>query len=182
MREKFMGVAHLEGKRTGRRKGSKTAPEWLRGLRWAIKNFGKVAVPPTPAAAKWQAIAYEQPDRFMKCWAQYEDMQRDEKKDANGSIPKGPERREEAGAVGVRMGEKPMRARSVFLPVAKLRPHIRLDRNALELQNFPLDIRVIRCVLDPARGGLVIALSSAAFEEVPANHMVPELPPVLNGQ
>jgi hypothetical protein len=60
-----MGVDHLATKRTGRRRGSKNGPPWLRDLRWVSRNLGKKdAEPPTELSAFLLDWAREHPDRF----------------------------------------------------------------------------------------------------------------------
>ena len=67
--EEVMGsVAHLEGKRTGRPKGIKSAPPHVRDVRWAYKNLDRPdAKPPSPFAARMRELGREQPERFLTC-------------------------------------------------------------------------------------------------------------------
>jgi hypothetical protein len=61
-----MGVEHLQGKRTGRPRGSKNLPRWVRYVAWAEKNVGRTdATPPSPFAAFLRAMAREEPDKFV---------------------------------------------------------------------------------------------------------------------
>jgi hypothetical protein len=63
-----MGVQHLEGKRTGRPKGSKSSPVWVRAARWALANLDYPdAVPPSPLAGRLLALGRESPDRLVLC-------------------------------------------------------------------------------------------------------------------
>jgi hypothetical protein len=59
-------VAHLEGKRTGRPKGSKTTPPWVRDALWAYRNLDKPDLkPPSLLAGLLLAMGREHPDRLV---------------------------------------------------------------------------------------------------------------------
>jgi hypothetical protein len=65
-----MGMEHLEGKRTGRPRGSKSRPAWVRDVRWAHKHLGQSgATPPTPLAGLLLNLGCEHPDRLVACLA-----------------------------------------------------------------------------------------------------------------
>jgi hypothetical protein len=66
-----MGVESIKAhQRTGRPKGSKTTPPWVRAVSWAERNYGKPgAVPPNALAARILQMAQERPDLFVKCCA-----------------------------------------------------------------------------------------------------------------
>jgi hypothetical protein len=60
-----MGLQHLEGKRTGRPRGSKTSPLVDRDVRWAYRNLGTPdAVPPSPLAG---GLSTQQTSRARCC-------------------------------------------------------------------------------------------------------------------
>jgi hypothetical protein len=72
-----VGLEHLEKKRTGRPKGSKTSPAWVRALRWAERNLGKPdaeAQAPSELARYLLALGREHPDRFLACLALLEPL------------------------------------------------------------------------------------------------------------
>jgi hypothetical protein len=61
-----MGVAHLDGKRTGRPKGQKTRPYWQRAVQWVERHLGDdQPVPPSPLASLLLDQARERPDLFV---------------------------------------------------------------------------------------------------------------------
>jgi hypothetical protein len=63
-----MSVEHLEGKRTGRPRGSKSSPLWLRAARWALRNLDSPdAVPPSALARRLVALGRKRPDRLVLC-------------------------------------------------------------------------------------------------------------------
>src|SRR5260221_14723874 len=69
-RKSKMGLKDVEGKRTGRPRGSKSRPPWIRAARWAIKNLDNPdAVPPTPLARRLVALGREQPESLVICLA-----------------------------------------------------------------------------------------------------------------
>src|SRR5262249_52231764 len=65
-----MGLKHLQDNRTGRPRGSKNSPAWVRDVRWAYKHLGRPdAVPPTALAGLLVALGREHPDQFVSCLA-----------------------------------------------------------------------------------------------------------------
>jgi hypothetical protein len=67
-----MGIAQLQGKRTGRPRGSKSTSPALRGLLWASRHVGKNVEPPTEAARYWLRLAQERPEAFVVALAALE--------------------------------------------------------------------------------------------------------------
>jgi hypothetical protein len=60
-----MALEHLQQRRTGRPRGSKSRPAALRGLLWAARNLGREVEPPTPDARFWMDMACMDPARFV---------------------------------------------------------------------------------------------------------------------
>jgi hypothetical protein len=72
-----MGLQHLAGKRTGRPKGSRSKPRWLRDLAWAEKNLGNPdAQPPSELARRLRDLGRARPDQFLACLALRDVMRR----------------------------------------------------------------------------------------------------------
>jgi hypothetical protein len=65
-----MSVDHLQGRRTGRPRGSKSKSPALKGLIWAARHLGKNAEAPTDAARYWQNLAKDQPNKFVAALAE----------------------------------------------------------------------------------------------------------------
>jgi hypothetical protein len=73
-----MSISHVNGHRTGRPKGSKSTPAWVRALNWAERNLGNPgAVPPTVLAAKMLQLAQDRPELFVRCLALRDAPQRE---------------------------------------------------------------------------------------------------------
>lgn len=71
-----MSVAHLNGKRTGRTKGSKSRPYWRRAVEWVQRHLGDLdAVPPSPLAKLLLQQAQTRPDLFTLMLATIEQRQ-----------------------------------------------------------------------------------------------------------
>src|SRR4051812_48834574 len=69
-REDRMALKDLAGKRTGRRPGTKSAPSWVRDVRWVYRNIANPdAKPPSELAKRLLTMAREHPDRFVDCLA-----------------------------------------------------------------------------------------------------------------
>ncbi len=65
-----MGLQHLEGKRSGRPRGARTTPQWVRAVRWASKYLGDLdAVPPSDLAGRLVTMGREHPDKLIHCLA-----------------------------------------------------------------------------------------------------------------
>src|SRR5436305_9377494 len=72
-----MGVECIKpGDRTGRPKGSKSTPRWVRALNWAERNYGTPgAVPPNALAARFLEMAQERSDLFVRSCALRDGLQ-----------------------------------------------------------------------------------------------------------
>src|SRR4051812_10794613 len=65
-----MGLQDLVGKRSGRPRGSKTTPAWIRAARWAFDNLDNPdSVAPSRLAERLLALGRKHPDRLIVCLA-----------------------------------------------------------------------------------------------------------------
>jgi hypothetical protein len=72
-----MSVAHLQGKRTGRRRGSRSRPPWLLAVRWAQRQIERPGGrPPSKLALLLYQQGLEHPDRLLLCIARADDYER----------------------------------------------------------------------------------------------------------
>src|SRR5438067_12975474 len=86
-----MGLEHLNGKRTGRPKGVKSAPRWQRDVRWVYRNLGNAdAKPPSELAGRLLALAQEHPDRFVACLAKLDAAAPETERRAEGAKARRP--------------------------------------------------------------------------------------------
>jgi hypothetical protein len=182
-----MGVEHLQGKRTGRRPGSKSAPPWVRDVRWAYRNLGKPdAVPPSDGARFWLTVAREQPDKFFACLVLLGTPE--DKADCRKSGgPPEPDpdvvsadgRRDDGNGatLALRIDPRPLRVKTLFVPEAHLRMHLTGDRPLPWVMNLPRDFVVLASAVDRGRKGLVLTLYSGAFDVVAEGEPIPELAP-----
>jgi hypothetical protein len=68
-----MNTAHLDGKRTGRPRGTKSTPAWARDAKWAFRHFNDPdAVPPSEFARCLRDQARQRPDLLLAVLAQLE--------------------------------------------------------------------------------------------------------------
>lgn len=66
-----MALKDLQLKRSGRPKGSKTSPLWVRAARWACENLDNPdAVAPSPLACQLLAFGRKNPHKLAICLAQ----------------------------------------------------------------------------------------------------------------
>jgi hypothetical protein len=173
-----MGVEHLHGKRTGRPRGSKSTPPWVRALGWAERHLGRPdVVPPSPLAAQLLALGREQPDKFLACLAL---------RDARGqTTARGPEAVAPDERTAKLAGDKPRRVKTLVLPVAHLVMQLTGDGPIPFVRNLPRDFHLTGCAVKTVgtdwRGWpervLRITLYSPTFPEVPPGAPIPELMP-----
>lgn len=158
-----MGVEHLEGKRTGRPKGKKSIPPWLRAARWAWANLGKPdAVAPNEQAARLWALGREHPDRLTLMLAELEVLAQED-------------RRQQGAVATPQTGPTPEAA----APPARRAPSVRMPNTAMVSLKpvgwrFPNDIQVT-CQVDYFRQTLTLLLSSTTFRNVPDGAPIPWL-------
>jgi hypothetical protein len=179
-----MGVDHLQGKRTGRPRGSSSTPAWVRDLHWAERHLGDPdAVPPSPLAGRLLALARDQPDRFLACLAL---------RDAQGQPSAPPRASAVRRARGARAGRAwPYASRRPVTavqdsggPAGAPGPAAHRRRRLPWVRNLSAGFQVTACVvgLDRETGGRWrrvprITLESAAFPEVLPGAPVPQMVP-----
>jgi hypothetical protein len=166
-----MGVEHITREmRTGRPRGSKSAPSWVRDVRWAYRNLGRPeAEPPSELAKLLVSMGREQPERFLACLAALESLApKAEEPRVNGAQVNGAGR----PANGVQVDGWPQRVMTVPVPWDVL-----LSRLMRYRASVPSDCEVVACAVDRARGGVVFTIKSDTFRPVAAGEWIPELQP-----
>ena len=153
-----MTVAHLQGKRSGRPRGSRSSSPLRRDLLWVARNLGKDRVPPSDGAKFWAEIARNEPEKFVAALAALD-----------AARPRGDER--QTGNLLAHAGRNLMK---LFLPNIALMQVFRQHSRRFA----PLDGKVGECVLVPARGGVLLTVSSSEFDPVPEGEPIPELQPM----
>jgi hypothetical protein len=157
-----MGVEHLEGKRTGRPKGSKSRP-WIRALRWACRNLDRPnAVPPSPLAEHYLALGRERPDQFLACLAALDKK----------AAPTQPETGFRAPCTD--------RLMVLFWPLRHLTHRLTHYKGAT-IVNLPRDFRVLDSRVDPARDGILFLIWSGSFPQILSGAPVPAFAPRWEG-
>ena len=201
----FMGTLHLEGRRTGRPKGAKSAPLWVRAARWALKNLETPdAVPPSALAGRLLALGREQPDKLVLC---LEEMNAHRvnaiqgSRDANRTFePDVPEDvalesdESEAGESNSEPTSQNLQTPSIQ-PPAEYCDQAESDadqqpRNMRTLfipteglvkllmhcrLSLPDDVKLVRITEDRAQDGYLFTLDSEAFEAIPEGEQIPSL-------
>jgi hypothetical protein len=172
-----MGLEHLQGKRTGRKKGGKNRPLWQRDLEWASKHLGKPdAEPPTNGARFWRGVAETQPDRFAAALAE---MDKADHRKPEPTVPApAPRDRQECGPTPAitRVAQKPQRAKLAFLSLDHL---TQLLKGSLHAAGVPSDARCVAASLDRERRGLVLTVISNNFSMVSEGQVIPEMTPLF---
>jgi hypothetical protein len=173
-----MGLKDLDGKRSGRRRGSKSAPQWVRDLRRAYKNLGKPDGEILSEGVRyWLAVARERPSEFAAALAQLDraDSRKPEANDtAAGAVPSDRQANVNGATPVTLIAKRPLRVKKLFLSFDHLVKLIRGDL-PLPVAHLPHNSRWTACDLDRVRKGLVLAIRSEAFPLVAAGEPIPEL-------
>jgi hypothetical protein len=167
-----MGLKDLDGNRTGRSRGSKSAPRWTRDLKWVYRHLGEDVEPPTSGAKFWRGVAQEQPDKFAAALAQLDQASQ---RMSEASVPATvADSRPESGAVPAitRVAQKPQRVKLAFLSLDHLTKLLAGGLRAADIQG---DARVIACSLDRERRGLVLTLCSRDFPLVREGQLISQM-------
>ena len=169
-----MGLEHLEGKRTGRPRGSKSTPPWVKAVRWASKNLDNPhAVPPSALAGRLLALGREHPDRLVACLANLYAMEHQDEVPARASPPlPTPPDNSNGAAQALPAPQGPRKLRTVFVSVADLSKQLWHYHTSI-----PSDARLVGCALDEARPGIVYTISSETFAPIPVGQPIPEMKP-----
>lgn len=163
-----MGVEHLQGKRTGRRPGSKSVPPWVRDLRWAYQHLGEDIPPPSELARCLVALGRKEPDRFLACLAMLDAR-------PSRAEPRAMGPSEQHGPVvgGLPEDGRPRRLKRMIIPEVHLFLYLR-GQSAPRVPSLPHDVQVVGCEVSAARKGILITLRSETFPVIPDETPIPE--------
>jgi hypothetical protein len=189
-----MGIEHLQGRRSGRPRGVKSAPPWVRAARWALENLDTPdAVPPSALAARLLALGREHPDRLAVCLASLEAIghkagEQDccpQHPSLNGASAKGSgiadngqQGDSETPELLVR-GTPSRRLRKVCVETQQLIYRLTGDGTAW-ISNLPRDARPVGCETDPTRDGIILIIYSGTYPPVAAGEPIPEIEPMYS--
>src|SRR5262245_30702713 len=128
-----MALKDLEGRRTGRPRGAKTTPRWVRDARWVNDNLDNVnAKAPTPLAARLLALGRKRPDKFASCLATLE-----------AKAARQTRRGREARYAGLRnAGRAPKCIRALFIDTSYLMSKLQHD-GIDRISNLPDDSYIV---------------------------------------
>jgi hypothetical protein len=173
-----MGVEHLEGRRTGRPRGSKTTSRVRRDMMWAYHHLDDADVKPPSAGAKmWSDLARSQPGNFLSCLVSLE-TGTESKANSTGSLAE-PNRKgdtAEVQTVAPRNRKLPKRVRSFFMDFNHVLLRLTMDGIAV-VSNLPRGAHIVGCKADPSRDGALFLVHSDSYPPVPAGEAIPELTP-----
>jgi len=153
-----MSVAHLQHKRTGRPRGSKSSSPLKRDLMWAYRNLGKDVEPPTDGARYWAKMASEQPEKFVAAMKVLDETIRRSRDEPQNGKPV------------ARAGQ---RLKTVVLTEKELLK-ILMSRRGWDV---PADGKLVGYALNQARGEVLFTIGSAEFQPLEEEQVVPELGP-----
>ncbi len=170
-----MGVDHLQGKRTGRPRGAKTPPPWVRAARWAYEHLDVAdAVPPSALAARLVALGRKHPDRLAVCLARLDAMgHRTDRRNRGGNDARANGAGQTVG--GILDDGQPRRLKQVTIREMDLFSPARHDSRVC-VQNPPCGAHVVGCEVDTSRRRIHFFIRSEDFEVVEEGNPIPELP------
>jgi hypothetical protein len=166
-----MGAEHLNGKRTGRHRASKSAPPWERDVRWAYRNVADPdAQPPLALAGLLAALGRQHPDRLFLCLALLEAPREPAPSAESRKAGASQQPPEDSAAVK----KPPKRVRKLFLTGSFLFNRLK-SNDSFHVSGLPDHGKVVGCEVDPSREGLVLILHSGEFSPVAEGGAIPEL-------
>ena len=170
-----MGLEHLQGKRTGRPRGSKSTPRWIRDARWAIENLDSLdAVPPTALARRLHALGHKHPDRLVVCLARLDAVRRqaDQGNREGSAAPLN-------GAGGKSVVHVPNvqagRLQAVTMAEERLLSYLQAGSRQGWVLPLPYDAHVVDFEVDTSLRKIRFTIESDRFPEVAAGEPIPEL-------
>jgi hypothetical protein len=174
-----MALKDLDGRRTGRPKGSRTTSRVRRDILWAYRHLDKPgARPPSAGARLWAALAREHPARFLACVARLE-AQAPDPGQPNGTTH-GLARRDAGvppaapGGGAVNGAGRLLRVKRLFVP-GPLLAQCLSGGHGLRVANLTADcMRIVASEADVGREGVWLTIASELFDPVPAGQPVPE--------
>ncbi len=162
-----MGLEHVRH-RTGRPRGSKSTPRWVKDLRWAYANVGNPDPrPPTAFAGRLLALAKEQPDKLFSCLVALELR-------APKGEGAGPGGGSVNGANGVPGDGRPRRVMELFVGLDDL-VHFFRGGKPVRVAPLPRSCEIVGGEVDVGRDGVSILIRSEEFELVPPGQPPPTM-------
>jgi hypothetical protein len=154
-----MSVDHLAGRRSGRPRGSKTTPAWVRDATWCYRNLDNPdAEPPSPFAKRLLDQARQRPDLLLVALAQL------------GCPP----RREETSLQQARMEDAPTSGvRRLSVPVNGLLAWAMGHPAPSWLTQVPDGCELESVALHHTRRRLILTLRDKSFPTTPPGQPVP---------
>jgi hypothetical protein len=160
--EEDMPLEHLQGKRTGRPRGSKSSSPLKRDLRWACRNLGKDVEPPSDGAKFWSEMARNEPEKFVRALTEL---------DAAITRSAG-EKPRSAPQPGIPVARAGQRRKTVFLTETEIHTAV----NAFCKVKLPAGARLVGCAMVQERGGFLFTVFSKSFDQLAEGVPIPELP------
>jgi hypothetical protein len=168
-----MGLEHLDGKRTGRPRGARSAP-WLRDLRWAYRNLGGDAEPPSDLAKRLLALGREHPDRLVTCLVQLEAVAAQQPEARRAAERTDRKVGEEVDGPGARVEGPRGRVKKLRVTEAQLMAYLS-GRRYPWIRNLPPAVEIVACEREPGgKAVFVLTLRAEAFPLVAEGQEVPE--------
>ncbi len=170
-------TAHLEGKRTGRPRGTGSRSRLLPDLRWAYETIAEPEARPPNARARFcKEFALRDPASFLTLLGDLEAREKcetlplDDKGPASGTSPA----KTNGAAPGVRIDFQPRRLKRVTISESDLFSHVRAE-SRVYVHNPPHDAHVVACKVDTLQRQIHLIIRSEDFEALEEGKPIPDL-------
>jgi hypothetical protein len=169
-----MAVEDLEKRRTGRPRGSKSAPPGLRAARWAVRHLADLdAVPPTELAARLLALGREHADRLAICLDELEARAQSRHGEASS-----PAREAPRDTPPPRQPVPQRRIKRLIVPAESWMSFLNSSSYPAWMNRLPSSFRLVGDMVVIRRGGevfLSLIIQSSSFDEVAPGEPVPDV-------
>jgi hypothetical protein len=169
-------TAHLEGKRTGRPKGTGSRSRLLPDMRWAYETIAEPEARPPSAGAKWcKDLAVRDPAGFLTLLGSLEAAENGE------TVPRRSERGSVSGASLTDVDDEFFEGRGRRLKGVTVQESLVLswlkakEPNAFWALVPPFDAHLVGCQVDTARRRFRFLIHSEEFPEVEDGEPIEEL-------
>jgi hypothetical protein len=176
-----VGVEHLQDKRTGRPKGSRSTPAYVRALRWASRHLDKPdAVPPNELAGRLLALGREAPDRLLALLIQLDS--KGGKSEIGEPLPgSGPRPAPSLPVLAPQptpptqgRGGAPQRVKKLILPAGQL-SYFFSGLPGSWVVGLPRNFEIVGWAVDSAQGRVELTIRSETFPPVAEGEPIPVL-------
>jgi hypothetical protein len=168
-----MALKDLNGRRTGRPRGSKSKSRVKRDMQWAYCNMDKAnAEPPTAGAKMWLDLARSDQDRFLDYVVRLETIV-ETKHEGKVEPLLAYWNPDEAGDTQILNQGPAARVVKMFVPIEHALKYLR-GEPVPPIDNLYPSTRIVGCQMQNHGKGIILILTSWTFDSVENGEPIPE--------